>query len=57
MAQYRPYYEAASNERYAEIGRRITREEYQAVLDHARDVGLHRVEYDPAMASERESRL
>ncbi|WP_152042493.1 radical SAM protein [Salinigranum salinum] len=57
MAQYRPYYEAASNERYAEIDRRITREEYRAVLDHARDVGLRRIEYDPAMASERESRL
>ena len=49
MAQYRPHYEAASADRYEEIGRPITREEYQSVLDHARAVGLERVEYDPGM--------
>jgi putative pyruvate formate lyase activating enzyme len=52
MAQYRPYYKAKSEERYEEINRRITPEEYQSVLDHARDVGLERIEYDPAMADE-----
>jgi putative pyruvate formate lyase activating enzyme len=46
MAQYRPYYKAASEERYEEINRRITSEEYRAVLDHAREVGLERIEYD-----------
>ena len=49
MAQYRPHYQAASADRYEEIGRPITREEYQSVLDHARAVGLERVEYDPGM--------
>jgi putative pyruvate formate lyase activating enzyme len=57
MAQYRPYYKAASEERYEEINRRITSEEYQAVLEHARDLGLERIEYDPTMAGERGSRL
>jgi putative pyruvate formate lyase activating enzyme len=52
MAQYRPHYRAKSEERYEEINRRITPEEYRAVLDHAREVGLERVEYDPAMADE-----
>jgi len=57
MAQYRPHYEAKSDERYEEIDRRVTPAEYQAVLDHAREVGLERVEHDPAMAGERSSRL
>jgi putative pyruvate formate lyase activating enzyme len=57
MAQYRPYYKAASEERHEEINRRITSEEYQAVLEHARDLGVERIEYDPAMAGERGSRL
>ena len=48
MAQYTPYYEANTEDRYAEIGRGITREEYRAVVDHARDVGLRRVETDEA---------
>ena len=52
MAQYRPHYKAASEERYEDISRGITSEEYRAVLDHAREVGLERLEYDPAMADE-----
>ncbi|MDX1745597.1 MAG: radical SAM protein, partial [Halobacteriales archaeon] len=46
MAQYRPYYRAASDARYEEIARGITPGEYRAVLDHAREVGLERIEYD-----------
>jgi putative pyruvate formate lyase activating enzyme len=56
MAQYRPYYRAASEDRYEGINRRITPDEYRAVLDHARDVGLERIEYDPSMCGERGSR-
>lgn len=50
--QYRPHYEAASETRYEEIGRRITEAEYREVVDYAREVGLERVEYDPAMAGD-----
>jgi putative pyruvate formate lyase activating enzyme len=50
MAQYRPHYEAKSEDRYEEINRRLTPDEYRSVLSHARDVGLERVEYDPTMA-------
>ena len=57
MAQYRPHYKAKSDERYDEISRRITPEEYQAVLDHARAVGLERIEYDSAMTDEGNNRL
>ncbi len=46
MAQYTPYYEAASEARYEEIGRTITGEEYRAVVDHAHEAGLTRVETD-----------
>jgi putative pyruvate formate lyase activating enzyme len=53
MAQYRPYYKATTEEQYEQINRPITPEEYQAVLDHARDVGLERIEYDPNMADEK----
>ncbi|MEF8855482.1 MAG: radical SAM protein [Haloarculaceae archaeon] len=52
MAQYRPHHEARTEERYAEIDRGITAEEYREVLAHAREVGLERVEYDPAMAGD-----
>jgi putative pyruvate formate lyase activating enzyme len=52
MAQYRPHYKAESDDRYEEINRRITPEEYRAVLDYAREVGLERIEYDPAMADD-----
>ena len=49
LSQYRPYYEAASDDRYAEIGRPITAEEYRPVVDHARDVGLERLCLDDSM--------
>jgi putative pyruvate formate lyase activating enzyme len=52
MAQYRPHYRAASDERYEAIGRRITPGEYREVLAHAREVGLERIEYDPAVAGD-----
>jgi putative pyruvate formate lyase activating enzyme len=52
MAQYRPHYEAASEERYEEIARGITSAEYRAVIEHARSVGMERIEYDPSMAGE-----
>ncbi len=45
MAQYRPHH-LAREDRYAEIGRPITGEEYRAVVDHAREVGLTRIEAD-----------
>ncbi|MFB6353141.1 MAG: radical SAM protein [Halobacteriales archaeon] len=51
MAQYRPHYEARTEERYADINRRVTAEEYAAVVEHARAVGLERVEYDRAMVA------
>ena len=50
MAQYRPHYKAKSEERYEELGRRITRSEYQSVLEHARELGLDRLDYDRPMA-------
>ena len=46
MAQYRPHYKAKSAERYAEISRSITAEEYRAVVEHARSLGLDRLEID-----------
>ncbi|MEF8802242.1 MAG: hypothetical protein V5A56_14630 [Halolamina sp.] len=52
MAQYRPHYNAESDDRYEEINRQITPEEYRAILDYAREVGLERIEYDPAMADD-----
>jgi putative pyruvate formate lyase activating enzyme len=39
MDQYRPCYRAAE---FPELSRRITAEEYEAALDAARRVGLHR---------------
>ncbi len=44
MAQYRPYYRAKSDQRYEEISRSITREEYRDVVDYAHELGLDRVE-------------
>ncbi len=41
MAQYRPWGEVSA-EKYAEINRPITREEYRAALDAAREAGLWR---------------
>ncbi len=52
MSQYRPHYEVRTEDRYEEIDRRITPAEYQAVLSHARSIGLKRVDYDPAMGGE-----
>ncbi len=52
MAQYRPHYKARTDERYEDINRGITREEYQSVIAHAREVGLERIEYDPGMTTE-----
>jgi putative pyruvate formate lyase activating enzyme len=52
LPQYRPQYTVQTDERYSDIDRRVTPEEYQAVLSHARSVGLERVEYDAAMAGE-----
>jgi len=52
MAQYRPHYEARTEERYAEIGRRVTPAEYREVLEHARALGLERIEYDPEMVGD-----
>ena len=49
MAQYRPYYRAAREDRYDEINRRLTESEYQDVLDHAESVGLERVDTDGSL--------
>lgn len=46
MAQYRPHYKARTEDRYEEINRGITREEYRAVLDYAAELGLERIDYD-----------
>ncbi|MDG5818565.1 radical SAM protein [Natronococcus sp. A-GB7] len=53
MAQYQPYYKAAEAEFYEEINRPITADEYAAVVDHARDVGLERLYLDRSMLAER----
>ena len=50
MAQYRPHYKARTADRYEEINRGITSEEYRAVLDHAGELGLGRIEYDGSKA-------
>jgi putative pyruvate formate lyase activating enzyme len=49
MAQYTPHYEAKREDRYEEIGRDVTPEEYRAVVEHARDVGLDRLYLDDGM--------
>jgi len=41
MSQYRPMYKAFD---YPEIARRITREEYREVVNHARDLGLENLD-------------
>ncbi|NUB91332.1 radical SAM protein [Haloterrigena sp. SYSU A558-1] len=53
MAQYRPHYKADGEEFYEEIGRSITGDEYEAVIDHARDVGLERLYLDRSMLENR----
>ncbi|SEP10128.1 putative pyruvate formate lyase activating enzyme [Halogranum amylolyticum] len=52
MAQYQPYYKAKSEDIYEELSRPITSEEYLAVVEHARDVGLERLYLDHSMLSE-----
>ncbi|WP_265108476.1 radical SAM protein [Halosolutus halophilus] len=53
MAQYRPYYKAKDEEFYEEISRPITAEEYDEVVDHAREVGLERLTLDRSMLADR----
>jgi putative pyruvate formate lyase activating enzyme len=53
MAQYRPHYKARTEAIYDDISRSITADEYQAVVDHARDVGLERLYLDQSMRLER----
>ena len=47
MGQYTPYYKAASEDRYYEINRRVSQEEYREVVEYARDLGLSRIETNP----------
>ncbi len=49
MAQYQPYYKARSEAFYDEISRPVTVEEYDAVVEHARSVGLERLYLDRSM--------
>ncbi|MFC4543106.1 radical SAM protein [Halosolutus amylolyticus] len=53
MAQYRPHYRAKDEDFYAEIGRPITHEEYDAVVEHAREAGLERLTLDRSMLADR----
>jgi uncharacterized Fe-S radical SAM superfamily protein PflX len=46
MGQYRPCYLAAREERYADLGRPVSREEYREVVAYARDLGLTRLDVD-----------
>jgi putative pyruvate formate lyase activating enzyme len=46
MGQYRPCYLAAREERYADLGRPVSREEYREVVAYARDLGLSRLDVD-----------
>ncbi len=52
MAQYRPYYKARTEDYYEEINRQITADEYRAVIEHARSVGLERLTLDEHMLRE-----
>ncbi|MDY6764168.1 MAG: radical SAM protein [Halobacteria archaeon] len=49
MAQYTPYYKAKREERYDEISRKITHDEYEEVVEYARDIGLHRLYVNRSM--------
>lgn len=49
MAQYRPHYKAKREEFYDDIARPITRAEYEAVVEHARELGLDRLAVDSSM--------
>ncbi len=44
MDQYYPAWKAKTDPKYAEIGRRITRQEYQAAIYFAREAGLWRLD-------------
>ncbi len=52
MAQYQPYYKATEEEFYEEISRPITEDEYDAVIEHAREVGLERLCLDRSMLAD-----
>jgi putative pyruvate formate lyase activating enzyme len=52
LAQYRPQYKASTEDRYGDIDRRVTPAESRAVVDHAREVGLERLEFDAGMLRE-----
>lgn len=52
MAQYQPYYKAKRAERYEAINREITVDEYDAVVNRARELGLERITFDPGMLRE-----
>lgn len=49
LAQYQPYYKAKTEEFYEEIDRPITEDEYDEVVEYAREVGLERLYLDPSM--------
>ncbi|AXR81470.1 radical SAM protein [Natrarchaeobaculum sulfurireducens] len=57
IAQYQPYYKAKTEERYADIGRPITPEEYEAVIAYACEVGLERLSLDASMLERRSGLL
>ncbi len=46
MGQYRPCHLAAREDRYADVGRPVTADEYREVVAHARSLGLTRLEVD-----------
>lgn len=46
MAQYRPAYKIGRFGRYEELDRRVQREEYREVVEHARNLGLTRLDVD-----------
>lgn len=57
MAQYQPHYKAKDEEFYNEINRPITEDEYDEVIEHARDVGLERLYLDHSMLADRSGLL
>jgi putative pyruvate formate lyase activating enzyme len=40
MDQYRPHYQARTDPRYEAINRPVSGEEYHAVVEYARELGL-----------------
>ncbi|MDQ2052004.1 radical SAM protein [Natronolimnohabitans sp. A-GB9] len=53
MAQYQPHYKAKTEDVYADINRPITEDEYDEVIEYARDVGLERLYLDRSMLQNR----